>query len=57
MVGFGLGRKWGTAGAESNTPPPSPSLPGGILIPSVGLVVFLGDLEIYFFEPLSGPPM
>jgi len=58
MVGFGLRRKLGTAGTERHSPPSSSSMAGGILVLSVGFVmfstvVFLGDLEIYFFVPVS----
>ena len=58
MVGFGLRRKLGTAGTERHSPPSSSSMAGGILVLSVGFVmfstvVFLGDLEIYFLVPVS----
>ena len=59
MVGFGLRRKLGTAGTERDSPLVLPPWPGGILILLAGFVlfstvVFLGDLEIYFFVPVSG---
>ena len=52
---------WWATGAERDTPwgpPPSPSLPGGILILSAGFVllstvVFLSNPEISFFELVS----
>ena len=58
MVGFGLRRKLGTAGTERDSPLVLPPWPGGILILLAGFVlfstvVFLGDLEIYFFVPVS----
>ena len=58
MVGFGLRRKLGTAGREHDSPLVLPPWPGGILILLAGFVlfstvVFLGDLEIYFFVPVS----
>ena len=58
MVGFGLRQKLGTAGTERHSPPSSSSMAGGILVLSVGFVmfstvVFLGDLEIYFLVPVS----
>ena len=58
MVGFGLRQKLGTAGTEQHSPPSSSSMAGGILVLSVGFVmfstvVFLGDLEIYFLVPVS----
>ena len=58
MVGFGLRRKLGTAGTERDSPLVLPPWPGGILILLAGFVlfstvVFLSDLEIYFFVPVS----
>ena len=58
MVGFGLLQKLGTAGTERHSPPSSSSMAGGILVLSVGFVmfstvVFLSDLEIYFLVPVS----
>ena len=58
MVGFGLRRKLGTAGTERDSPLVLPPWPGGILILLAGFVlfstvVFLGDLEIYFFVHVS----
>ena len=52
------GENWGQL-AQGATAPFSSSLAGGILILSAGFVlfstvVFLGDLEIYFFVPVSG---
>ena len=59
MVGFGLRQKLGTAGTERDSPLVLPPWPGGVLILSAGFVlsstvVFLGDLEIYFFVPVNG---
>ena len=56
---FELRPVWWGAGTERHSPPSSSSLAGGILILSAGFVlfstvVFLGDLEIYFFVPVSG---
>ena len=58
MVGFGLRRKLGTAGTERDSPLVLPPWPGGILILLAGFVlfstvVFLSDLEIYFFVHVS----
>ena len=52
---FELRPVWWGAGTERHSPPSSSSLAGGILILSAGFVlfstvVFLGDLEIYFFK-------
>ena len=58
-VGFGLRQKLGTAGAEHNSPLLLPPCLEGYCFFSAGFVlfstvVFLGDLEIYFFVPVSG---
>ena len=55
---FELRPVWWGAGTERHSPPFS-LLAGEILILSAGFVlfstvVFLGDLEIYFFVPVSG---
>merc|ERR1712214_42918 len=56
---FELRPVWCAAGTEHHSPPPFSLLAGEILILSAGFVlfstvVFLGDLEIYFFVPVSG---
>ena len=50
---------WWETGTERHSPPSSSSMAGGILVLSVGFVmfstvVFLGDLEIYFLVPVNG---